>query len=255
MQQIPRSADYRRSIIAAPGCVLLKADYSQIELRIGALGAQEPRMLEALRAREDLHDRTAASMLGCAIADVEKSQRNIAKTINFGFLYGMGVPRFRAETLKKYRIALTEEQATAHRETFFRLYPGLRAWHKATGALLRYEGAIETRTPLGRRRLGVSRYSEALNTPVQGAAADGFKLATARLYAHRHEVPGARLIMSLHDELVGGVPRRAGFSMRLRGSHATCRQRWMRSFRGKSPSKWRCRLGKIGQERRTRGEE
>ena len=206
MQQIPRSADYRTSIIAAPGSVILKADYSHIELRLGALEAPEPVMLEAFRAGQDLHQRTAAYLLGCELAAVTSAQRAIAKAINFGFLYGMGVPRFRSVALKDYKIALTEEQATEHREAFFRLYPGLRAWHQRTGARLRHEGAVETRTPLGRRRLGVARYSEALNTPVQGAAADGFKLATARLYAHRHEVPETRLIMSLHDELVAECP-------------------------------------------------
>jgi DNA polymerase I-like protein with 3'-5' exonuclease and polymerase domains len=206
MQQIPKSADYRTSIIAAPGHVLLKADYSQIELRLAALIAPEPIMLQALKDGEDLHRRTAAHLLGCDVAAVTPHQRTLAKALNFGLIYGMGSERLQSQARKDYNIRLTLDEATQHREAFFRLYPNLRGWQNATGALLRYEGSIDARTLLGRRRLGIQRYTEAVNTPVQGSAADGFKLAIARLYAHRHEVPEAQLIMCVHDELVAECP-------------------------------------------------
>ena len=206
MQQIPKSADYRTSIIAAPGHVLLKADYSQIELRLAALIAPEPIMLAALEAGEDLHRRTAAHLLGRDQAAVTPHQRTLAKALNFGLIYGMGAERLQSQALRDYNIRLTLQEATQHREAFFRLYPTLRGWQNATGALLRYDGAIDVRTLLGRRRLGITRYTEAVNTPVQGAAADGFKLAMARLYTHRHEAPEARLIMCVHDELVVECP-------------------------------------------------
>lgn len=206
MQQIPKSKDYRTSIIAGPGQVLLKADYSQIELRVAAAIAPEPVMLEALRAGEDLHRRTAAYVLGCDPTTVTDEQRNLAKALNFGLLYGMGVLRLQQQARKDYGVALTLDAATQHREAFFHLYPGLRSWHRATGTLLDFERSIDIRTLLGRRRTNVQKYTEALNTPVQGAAADGFKLAVAQLYEHRHEAPDARLIMCVHDEIVVECP-------------------------------------------------
>jgi DNA polymerase-1 len=206
MQQIPKSRDYRTSIIAGPGNVLLKADYGQLQLRLAAVAAPEPIMRDAFRDKKDLHKRTAAYVLGLDEAVVTEDQRTLAKAINFGLLFGMGDRRFREETRKKYKIELSPEEARHHRDAFFKLYPGLRAWHRATGAVLRSEGAIEARTPLGRRRTNLQRYTECLNTPIQGAEADGFKLAVARLYAHRHEVPEARLIMCVHDEIVAEAP-------------------------------------------------
>jgi DNA polymerase-1 len=206
MQQIPRSKDYRTSIVAGPGNVLIKADYGQLQLRLAAVIAPEPLMLQAFQAGEDLHRRTAASVLGIDEAAVTKAQRDHGKATNFGLLFGMGPQRFQAEALKKYKVSLTLDQAAHYRDVFFALYPNLRAWHRATGAALDFEGSLETRTPLGRRRTGLRKYTEVLNSPIQGAEADGFKLAVARLYAHRHEVPEARLLMCVHDELIAEAP-------------------------------------------------
>ena len=207
MQQIPKSADYRTSIIAGPGNVILKADYGQLQLRLAAVIAPEPIMLEAFLAGEDLHRRTAAHIFGCAEAEVTPEQRARGKSTNFGVIFGMGARRFQAEALKKDRLRLTIEEATQYRDAFFRSYPGLKLWHRSTGAQLDVAKSIETRTPLGRRRTDVRSYTEALNTPVQGAEADGFKLAVARLYARRHEAPDARLIMCVHDEIVVECPQ------------------------------------------------
>jgi DNA polymerase-1 len=206
MQQIPKSADYRTSIIAGAGNVLLKADYGQLQLRLAAVQAPEPGMLQALRDGAKLHERTAAYVLGCAEDAVTPEQRQLAKALNFGLLFGMGAKAFQEQALKGYGVSLTLAEATQHREAFFRLYPGLRQWHRATGAQLDAEGSLDVRTPLGRRRTHIERYTEALNTPVQGAEADGFKLAVARLYAHRHDAPNARLLMCVHDEIVVECP-------------------------------------------------
>jgi DNA polymerase-1 len=206
MQQIPKSTEYRTSIIAAPGNAILKADYGQLQLRLAAVMAPEPVMLDALRAGHDLHRRTAAYVLGCDEAAVTPEQRTLAKAINFGLLFGMGAQRFREQARTDYKIQLTLEEATCYRNAFFSLYPGLRSWHRACGALKDWEGCVDTRTPLGRRRTGVDRYTEIINTPVQGAEADGFKIAVATLYEHRHEVPEAKLLMCVHDELVAECP-------------------------------------------------
>jgi DNA polymerase-1 len=112
MQQIPKSAEYRTSIIAAPGHAILKADYGQLQLRLAAVMAPEPTMLEALQAGQDLHTRTAAYVLGCDEVAVTSEQRTLAKAVNFGLLFGMGAQRFREQALKDYKIALTLEEAT-----------------------------------------------------------------------------------------------------------------------------------------------
>jgi DNA polymerase I len=206
MQNIPRSSAYRACFRATDGQCLIKADYSQIELRIAALMASEATMLAAFQAGEDIHRLTAARLLGVALTEVTKPHRQMAKAVNFGLIYGMGAPRLQQHAQQQYRVSLTLDEAKAHRHAFFDLYPRLRRWHRATGAVLDREGSIETRTLTNRRRLAVAKYTEALNTPVQGTGADGMKAALARLWTHRHEAPDARLIASIHDEVVAECP-------------------------------------------------
>jgi DNA polymerase-1 len=177
------------------GKVLVKADYSQIELRIAALVADEWRMVEAFRQGEDLHVLTAQRVLG--VKDVSKSQRQLAKAVNFGLLYGMGAKGFQIYARSNYGVAMTAEEAKSYRNAFFRAYPGLARWHRAQP-----DGEVETRTLTGRRRLGVSRFTEKLNTPVQGTGADGLKLALALLWERRGDCPGAVPVLAVHDEIV-----------------------------------------------------
>src|SRR5262249_37703606 len=93
VQNIPRGSDYRKCFVAPPGRVLVKAEYSQVELRIAAKVANEKRMLDAYRDGEDLHTLTARALLGKA--EVTKAERNLAKAVNFGLLFGMGAPALR----------------------------------------------------------------------------------------------------------------------------------------------------------------
>jgi DNA polymerase-1 len=130
-------------------------------------------------------------------SEVTKADRQLAKAVNFGLLYGMGVKALVATAASNYGVTLTEGEATAHRNTFFRTYPGLRKWHKSTP-----EEPIETRTLAGRRRLGVERYTEKLNTPVQGTGADGLKRALALLWERRAVCPDAFPVLFVHDEIV-----------------------------------------------------
>ena len=164
-------------------------------------------MLTAFQAGEDLHRLTAARVLGRAPETVTSADRQLAKALNFGLLYGMGATRLREYAFTNYKVSLTESEAQQHRGTFFQLYPALRQWHQATGAALQQSQAIETRTLAQRRRVDVAKYTEALNTPIQGTGADGMKSALARLFAHRAEVPDARLIMCVHDEIVAECPQ------------------------------------------------
>jgi DNA polymerase-1 len=178
--------------------VLVKADYSQIELRIAAKVAREKSMIEAYRRGEDLHTRTAMLVLGKQ--DVTKADRQVAKSLNFGLLYGMGAKAFRAYARTNYGVDLTEAQATLYRNKFFRGYPGLKSWHGRVGQT--GDTAVETRTLGGRRRLGVDQFTMKLNTPVQGTGADGLKQALALLWERRAECPGAVPVLVVHDEIV-----------------------------------------------------
>lgn len=197
LQQVPRDA-IRRAFRAPAGRVLIKADYSQIELRLAAAIAPDPVMARAFQEGQDLHTLTAQKVLGKE--EVSREDRQLAKALNFGLLYGMGAESLRRYALANYGLNLTLEEATRFREAFFRLYPGLRRWHRSTG-----EGQGVVKSLLGRRRT-TSRYTEKLNTPVQGSGADGLKLALALLYERRHEVPGAFPILAIHDELVVEAP-------------------------------------------------
>jgi DNA polymerase-1 len=178
--------------------VLVREDYSQIELRIAAKVSGDRALLDAYQRGEDLHARTARVVLGKE--EVSKQDRQLSKSLNFGLLYGMGVSGFRAYARGSYGVELSEDEAAHYRSAFFRGYPGLAAWHRRTG---RTKGeSIQTRTLAGRRRLDVGRFTEKLNTPVQGTGADGLKLALALLWERRHEAPGAFPVLAVHDEVV-----------------------------------------------------
>jgi DNA polymerase-1 len=194
MQNLPRG-EYRRCVAAPAGRVLVKADYSQIELRIAAKVSGDRALIAAYERGEDLHTLTARQVLG--IAEVTKEHRQLAKAINFGLLYGMGARAFRSYARTNYGVEMTEAEAQGYREAFFSAYPGLRRWHRSMG-----EGARDTRTLARRRVLGVDRFTEKLNLPVQGTGADGLKAALGLLWARRHEVPGAMPVLAVHDEIV-----------------------------------------------------
>jgi DNA polymerase-1 len=196
VQQLPQR--YRQCIVASPGCVLIACDYSQIELRIAAKLSEDSILEGAFLAHADMHKLTASSIPGSeALGD---KRRSFGKTMNFALLYGMGVRRFREYVWTACQADLTIDVARQYRDAFFRAYPGLAAWH----ARVRREHASETRTLAGRRRNLTWQDSDTLrlNSPDQGTGADGLKLAMAMLWEMRHEFPDARLILSVHDELV-----------------------------------------------------
>ncbi len=198
LQTLPRERGYRSCFIAPPGRVLIKADYSQIELRIAAKVSGDKALLEAYQQGEDLHIRTAKMVL--KIEDVTKSHRQIAKSLNFGLLYGMGAKSFRAYARSNYGVELTLEQAEAYRKAFFKTYPGLAAWHRRIGQTK--NSPVDTRTLAGRRRARITSFTEKLNTPVQGTGADGLKQALGLLWERRDQCPGAFPVLVVHDEIV-----------------------------------------------------
>ena len=197
LQQIPRDPAYRACFRPPDGRVLVKADYSQIELRVAAEIAGEPRMLEAYRSGEDLHTVTAAAVLGRSNGSVTKEDRQAAKALNFGLIYGMGPDRLREHAATEYGVTLSAREAGTFRSAFFRTYPGLRRWHESQPT-----GAVETRTLAGRRRLSVTTFTRKVNTPVQGSAGDGLKAALALLWETRDRCPSAVPVLCVHDEIV-----------------------------------------------------
>jgi DNA polymerase-1 len=198
LQNLPRGAAYRRCFRAPEGRVLVKADYSQIELRIAAKVSGDEAMLEAYGRGEDLHTLTARRVLGAE--DVTKEHRQTAKSLNFGLLYGMGARGLRQYAKSQYGLNLSEEEAHRYRDAFFQSYPGLAAWHRR----VRSRREVETRTLAGRRRLlGAKDFDTLrLNTPVQGTGGDGLKQALALLWERRHQCPGAFPVLVVHDEIV-----------------------------------------------------
>lgn len=209
----PLGTAYRRAFCAPEGRVLVMADFSQIELRIAAQLANDQSMKAIYAKGGDIHTWAACQILG--VTEPTSHQRAIAKSANFGLLYGAGVERFRTYARSAFNVRLTPEQAAEIRTGWFAAFPGVTAWHRHTGARLDQAKRLDTRTLTGRLRQGVDRYSECLNTPVQGTGADLVKRALARLYEDRHNAPASNWcpVLVVHDELVLEVPEGAGEAM------------------------------------------
>ena len=204
--------EIRRAFVArAPGpdgapWALLAADYSQIELRILAALSCEPAMIEAFRRGEDIHAATAARVFGVAPEAVTPEQRRQAKMVNFGIAYGIS-----AHGLAQ-RLGISRTDAAALIEHYFASYPGIRAYIDRTLETARQKGFVETLT--GRRRMlrdinsanatvrGAAERN-AINTPIQGTAADMIKLAMGRIHAEiERRGLRSRMVLQVHDELV-----------------------------------------------------
>jgi len=206
----PEGRRIRQAFVAPAGCVILAADYSQIELRIMAHLSGDATLQAAFAEDLDVHQATAAEVFGVALHTVNADQRRTAKVINFGLIYGMspfGLAR---------NLGIDRGAAQQYVERYFQRYPGVKRFMDNTRAQARERGYVET--VFGRRlylpdiRSGnaqMRQYAErsAINAPMQGTAADIIKRAmiTVDAWATRAHSP-ARLIMQVHDELVFEVP-------------------------------------------------
>ncbi len=197
LQNLP--PEVRKHVRAPEGKMLIKADYSQIELRIAAKVSGDERMLQAYERDEDLHSITAKSITGQQ--EISKEERKLAKAVNFGLLYGQGAEGLRNYARSSYGVEMSLEDAQRYRKRFFTTYPGIKAWHEREWFELK-RGNAETRTLAGRRRTAIGSFNERVNSPVQGTGADGLKLALAFLYERKHECPSAVPILAVHDEIV-----------------------------------------------------
>ncbi len=214
LQNIPirteLGANMRKFFVAGEGNVLLDADYSQIELRVLASMSGDSRMAQAFIDGHDVHTETACEIFGLPREKITSEMRRRAKAINFGIVYGMG-----AYTLSQ-NIKVPVKEAQSYIDDYFRSYPDINRFLNDTVLQARRDGYVTTM--YGRRRYipelsSSNRQVQALgtrlamNTPIQGTAADIIKIAMVRTFERlRQEVPGAKLILQVHDELIIECP-------------------------------------------------
>ena len=213
LQNIPvRTEEGRRireAFVAADGCKLVSADYSQIELRIMAHIAQDENLLAAFAAGLDVHQATAAEIFGIALGTVTAEQRRYAKVINFGLIYGMSAFGLAGN------LGIERAAAQKYIDTYFERYPGVAQYMERTRLEARESGYVETvfgrRLWLpeikssGPRRQGAER--AAINAPMQGTAADLIKLAMIAVQQWiEAEKLHTRLLLQVHDELIFDAP-------------------------------------------------
>ena len=200
--------DIRRAFVAKEGCLLVDADYSQIELRVLAHMAKDERMIEAFRSGEDIHRRTAAEIYGVPIGEVTGQMRSAAKAVNFGIVYGISDFGLSRNT------GLTRWEAADFMKMYLSRYPAIGVFMQEAVAQAKSKGYASTM--LGRRRYiremtaanrNIRMFGEraAMNSPIQGTAADIIKLA---MIAVDRALEGmeSRLILQVHDELIVEAP-------------------------------------------------
>lgn len=203
----------RRAFIADPDAVLLTADYSQIELRLLAHFCQDEELGRAFAEKRDVHTAVAAQIFHVAEADVTPDQRRMAKTVNFGVIYGISAAGL------AQRLEIRREEGAAFIAAYFKRYPRVESYQQTLLDTCRDRGYVAT--ILGRRRTfdrtairanttfqnRNQAEREAINTEVQGSAADLIKLAMLNLHRRlRREQLASRLLLQIHDELVFEVP-------------------------------------------------
>jgi DNA polymerase-1 len=211
LQNIPIRSELgrkiRRAFVAPAGHVLLSSDYSQIELRVLAHLSQDPLLLDAFKSGADVHQRTAMAVFGVPAESVTSEMRRRAKAVNFGVIYGQ------TESGLAQSLGIARAEASSFIATYFQQHAGVRRFMNQTLERARKGEAVHSM--LGRRRLlpdlGSSNRATrlaaermAMNMPIQGSAADLLKLAMLRL--EKPPSKGAKMVLTVHDELVFEVP-------------------------------------------------
>jgi DNA polymerase I-like protein with 3'-5' exonuclease and polymerase domains len=209
LQQVPRDPRFRACVVAPEGHVFVVADYAQMELRLAAAESGDVRMVSAFQAGQDLHTITAMAIYGLDDeSEVKKEQRQIAKSANFGLLYGSG-----ATGLRSYAgasgIQMTLDEANAIRDKFHAAYAGISKWQRNNAAAAQNSGkdaSLRVRVSNLRRFLPGehNKLTTRCNTPIQGAGAAVMKLTLGKLWPLLREAGEAevRLAGAIHDELI-----------------------------------------------------
>jgi DNA polymerase I len=178
MENITRR-ELRTAFVASVGNVLVIADYTQIELRAAAYFSGDKRMIEAFLKGEDLHTKTASIVLGKSEKEITNEDRQLAKALNFGLLYGQSAEGLVRYAKTNYGVEMTEKQAAKTQAVFFKHYDGLARWHVKAWGEVECTEVVEGRTILGRRRLinpeasNLDRFQAKTNLVVQGLARTG----------------------------------------------------------------------------------
>jgi DNA polymerase-1 len=214
LQNIPIKLPYGRKIrkffVADPGCVLLDADYSQIELRVLAHLSKDPKLIDAFSNNVDIHTLTASQVFKIPVTEVTSLQRSRAKEVNFGIVYGMG------DFGLSESIGVSRKEAKLYIENYFISYPRVQGFMEEIIEACKENGYVET--ILNRKRtiadINASNFMlrsaaerTARNTPIQGSAADIIKLAMIKVYETlKQNGLKSKLILQVHDELILNVP-------------------------------------------------
>ena len=210
MQNIPTRTELgshiRKMFVAKEGCVLLDADYSQIELRVLAHIAKDEIMINAFKNGEDIHAMTASQVLGIPLSEVTKEQRSSAKAVNFGIVYGIG------EYSLSQDLKISVKEAKAYIESYLEKYAGVKKYMEDIKKFARDSGFVKTMMnriryipEITSSNFNTRSFGErvALNTPIQGSAADIIKLAMVKIYNRlKAEKLKSKLILQVHDELI-----------------------------------------------------
>jgi len=198
LQNIPH--ELRDLFRASKGRKLIIADYSQIELRIAAEYVNDETMISAFQEGKDLHKFTASLLTGKSYEDISKEERQLAKAINFGLIYGIS-PRSLMEYAKNnYGIEISLKEAQEFHQKFFEVYTGFKNWHEKVKDDLKKHHKITVITLLG-RRIKVKRFTDAVNYPIQGTGSDLLKMAVAMFGKLKGDLD-AYVVNLVHDEII-----------------------------------------------------
>lgn len=204
LQQAPRDREFRANFIPDEGYKFVVADFNQIELRVAAELSQDEMMLQAYEKGIDLHALTASIVGKKALNDVTKEDRQMAKAVNFGFLFGLGAGKFSHYARKSYGVAVSAEEAHEAIQAFRTTYSGYYKWQMDQAR--RGAETLLTETPCGKkRRLDEGNtYGTAMNHPVQGGAAEVLLHSLVRL--EKAVRKNWQLVSTVHDEIIIAVP-------------------------------------------------
>ena len=203
-QNIPNDGPYRSFFWAPRGRTFVDMDYSQIEVRVYAKIVGETTLLKLFdRDNADVYTSTAAQLMNVEESEVTKDERQKAKAIMLGLLYGLSAAGLPAYAFNNYGVVISPDEAEDLIEKFFELYPAIEADHEGVLEELDEYGSVDRRTLAGRRRDGITVRNEAINAPIQGTAAEGLKAAIALAYERLKKFDGTAFIVGVfHDELL-----------------------------------------------------
>ena len=210
LQQVPRDKALRSLFNAAPGYALFECDYSQLELRVACHYAGDRTMLDIYNNNGDIHTRTAQIVTGKQ--EVTKEERNRAKAVNFGFLYGMSAKKFVDYAKNSYDTIFTQNEATEIRARFFQTYRELEPWYAQQKRLCGLDGGVYTL--FGRFRALPEIYSQewsekgsaercSIHTPVQSSGSD---MLLSSMIEIENTLPEVRIVCTVHDSILIEVP-------------------------------------------------